>query len=112
MANDILATSVTTSLEFKGIASTLDSENKVSAQLLLYMIEPIILCESNYRYYSLRANQTYLEYLDILMKRIDFFALSDLYDRVEMQTSENDVNKKIQQRHSDRLQELELIISN
>ena len=75
------------------------------------MVEPIIRCESSYKFFSVRGNQTRIEYLETLQERVDFYALSDLYDRVEVQNAEVSMGQKIQERHGDRLKELESMIS-
>ena len=39
---------------------------------------------------SVRNNQSRLEFLEMLKDRIDYYKLSELYDRVEIQISSSD----------------------
>lgn len=73
-------------------------------------MEPILVGASRLKPLNARQSQTRLEFLEILRHRVDFFALSDLYDRVDLQTSGADQVQKIQKRHGDRLREMECAI--
>ena len=82
----------------------------IGDHMLQYMIEPVLICESRYVFYTKRRNLTRMEVLKSIRSRIGFFAISNLFDNVEMKHGETDLVKKIQERHSFRLQQLEKTI--
>ena len=82
----------------------------IGDHMLQFMLEPIIICESRFKYYTKRRNLSRLEVLQTIRSRISFFAISNLFDKVEMKIVETDLVKKIQERHSFRLQQLEKTI--
>lgn len=63
---------------------------------LQYMIEPILLCEERFKFYTKRRNLTRLEVLQNIRGRIGFFAISNLFDQVEMKDKESKIIQNIQ----------------
>lgn len=82
----------------------------IGDHMLQYLVEPILIIESRFKFYTLRRNLTRMEVLKSIRSRIGFFAISNLFDRVEMKVGETDMVRKIQERHSFRLQQLEKTI--
>lgn len=78
--------------------------------LIQFLIEPLQVAEARFKYYTLRRNLTRLEVLGLLRQRIGFFAISNLFDKVEMKDAETEVTEQIQERHGYRLQQLEKTI--
>ena len=76
----------------------------IGDHMLQYLLEPILVCEARFKYYTVRRNLSRMEVLAAIRSRIGFFAISNLFDKVEMKNGENDLVKKIQERHSFRLQ--------
>lgn len=76
----------------------------IGDHLLQYLIEPILVCESRFKFYTIRRNLSQMEILQSIRSRIGFFAISNLFDKVELKERESDVVQKLQQRHSFRLQ--------
>lgn len=76
----------------------------IGDHMLQYLVEPILVCQTRFKFYTKRRNLTRMEVLATIRGRIGFFAISNLFDRVEMKTSETDLVRKLQERHSFRLQ--------
>lgn len=85
-------------------------EEMIGDHMLQFFLEPILICESRFKFYTKRRNLSRMEILASIRSRIGFFAISNLFDKVEMKIGETDLVKKIQERHSFRLQQLEKTI--
>ena len=78
-------------------------QSKIGDHMLQYLLEPILYCLSRFKYYTIRRNLTRMEVLKTIRSRVSFFAISNLFDKVELKVDETDVIRKLQERHSFRL---------
>lgn len=67
----------------------------VSYHMLQYLMEPITIAESRFKYLTVRRNLTQMEVLGLIRSRIGFFAICNLFDRVEMKYAETEATRQI-----------------
>lgn len=79
----------------------------VGYHMLQYLMEPISVAESRFKYLTVRRNLSQMEVLGLIRSRIGFYAICNLFDRVEMKCAESEVTQQILSRHAERLQQLE-----
>lgn len=63
----------------------------IADHFLQYMIEPILVCEERFKFYTKRRNLNRMEVLASIRSRIGFFAISNLFDTVEMKDKESKI---------------------
>ena len=76
------------------MAANLEKE-MIANHALQYMIEPILVCEERFKYYSKRRNLSIMDNIKSIRSRIGFFAISNLFDQVEMKVQESKVTQNI-----------------
>ena len=79
----------------------------IGDHVLQYLIEPVAVIESRFKYLSIRRNLSQMEVLGLIRQRVGFFGICNLFDRVEMKFAETDVTTQILSRHSSRLKQIE-----
>ena len=70
-------------------------EEKMGDHMLQYIVEPILICEQHFTYYSKRRNLSRMEVLKAIRSRVSFFAISNLFDKVELKVGQTELISKL-----------------
>ena len=82
------------------------NKNLIKDHVLQFLLEPLISIESTFKYLTVRRNLSQMDVLGLIRKRIGFFGVCNLFDRVEMKYAQSEATTQIQNRHAFRLKQL------
>ena len=67
----------------------------IKDHFLQFMLEPLTTLESTFKYQTGRRNLSQMETLGLVRKRIGFFGICNLFDRVETKYAESEATIQI-----------------
>ena len=68
---------------------------KIGDHMLQYIVEPILVIESRYKYYTKRRNLSRMQIVGAIRSRVSFFSITNLIDKVDMKSDETDLMRKL-----------------